>query len=301
MVKYTSSGYIVGLSVKSSKSQEETEKFLESFVDALRKVCASQDGCPGVSLSDNIIWAEASSELCACCMKDQIIGSKADKTPKYEHSYDLSSQLSSKAGEIPKLDFSDDLSQLSSKAGEIPKLDFSDDLSQLSGKAEEVPTYEHSWDEVVVDAEKDSAGFHLGGEAWPQYANKNRQLGKRRGLAVVINVEGEARPGAHLDRERLVKLFRSRGFDVRLEVNKTAKELQQLIKDIGKYVRAEDECFICSINAHGGTMEGAQYIHESTEDSAHLWVLNDFVVPISRCPILEVWPTRGAKEKRFIT
>eukprot|EP00246_Nothoceros_aenigmaticus_P009469 TRINITY_DN2499_c1_g1_i6.p2 TRINITY_DN2499_c1_g1~~TRINITY_DN2499_c1_g1_i6.p2 ORF type:complete len:265 (-),score=41.41 TRINITY_DN2499_c1_g1_i6:33-827(-) len=134
------------------------------------------------------------------------------------------------------------------------------------------------------------------------------------------------------------------------------------MEDIGRYVRAEDECFMCFVNAHGDTSEGAQYIWDGIEESAeepvkgmehatagetpetivevteadsgkkqrrkrqrerkrkrqrnqlqetekeeagkqglekdtpkeavdhHLWVLNDIVCPITRCPLLNEKP-----------
>eukprot|EP00246_Nothoceros_aenigmaticus_P009466 TRINITY_DN2499_c1_g1_i17.p1 TRINITY_DN2499_c1_g1~~TRINITY_DN2499_c1_g1_i17.p1 ORF type:complete len:265 (-),score=38.15 TRINITY_DN2499_c1_g1_i17:33-827(-) len=40
------------------------------------------------------------------------------------------------------------------------------------------------------------------------------------------------------------------------------------MEDIGRYVRAEDECFMCFVNAHGDTSEGAQYIWDGIKESA---------------------------------
>eukprot|EP00246_Nothoceros_aenigmaticus_P009471 TRINITY_DN2499_c1_g1_i9.p1 TRINITY_DN2499_c1_g1~~TRINITY_DN2499_c1_g1_i9.p1 ORF type:complete len:422 (-),score=92.39 TRINITY_DN2499_c1_g1_i9:33-1271(-) len=281
-------------------------EFVEAhFIHTIRQVCASQEGCPGVSLREAVIRPAccrgngASPVLCAYRKDDQVIG-----------------------------------------------------VSELIRRRDEIPGYEHSWEQVVdeegkvvLDAGKDGVALLLRGEE-RQYSKKKRKEGERRGLAVLISVGEEERPGAAADREKLEKLARDLNFEVRLEVNKTAQELRKLMTDIqvGKYVRAEDECFMCFVNAHGDTNEGAQYIwdgiteasnelkkesdeesaYESAEESGegtdedlsegsvyesaeefaeeyveesteewedhHLWVLNDLVWPITRCSLLSEKP-----------
>eukprot|EP00246_Nothoceros_aenigmaticus_P000030 TRINITY_DN10047_c0_g1_i11.p1 TRINITY_DN10047_c0_g1~~TRINITY_DN10047_c0_g1_i11.p1 ORF type:complete len:227 (+),score=24.22 TRINITY_DN10047_c0_g1_i11:102-683(+) len=52
------------------------------------------------------------------------------------------------------------------------------------------------------------------------------------------------------------------------------------------YVWADDECFLCFVNAHGGTQDGEQVIWDGTDesdDNSFLWVLNDIVWPITQC------------------
>eukprot|EP00246_Nothoceros_aenigmaticus_P017731 TRINITY_DN888_c0_g1_i12.p1 TRINITY_DN888_c0_g1~~TRINITY_DN888_c0_g1_i12.p1 ORF type:complete len:457 (+),score=56.98 TRINITY_DN888_c0_g1_i12:863-2233(+) len=99
IVEYSSSRYSVDILVKSSKPHKETMEFVQAhFIHTIRQVCASQEGCPGVSLCEMIIRPECcgagrtSPVLCAYRRTDQVIAvseleRRANEYPDYEHSW----------------------------------------------------------------------------------------------------------------------------------------------------------------------------------------------------------------------
>ncbi|XP_051997158.1 caspase-8-like [Xyrauchen texanus] len=74
-----------------------------------------------------------------------------------------------------------------------------------------------------------------------------------RGICVIFNnvhfATMNERNGSDEDQESLDKVFRWLAFEVVVHRNKTAAEMQDLLKDLGKTV--DGDCFICCVLSHG--------------------------------------------------
>ncbi|XP_016107213.1 caspase 20, apoptosis-related cysteine peptidase [Sinocyclocheilus grahami] len=74
-----------------------------------------------------------------------------------------------------------------------------------------------------------------------------------RGTCVIINnvhfATLKERMGSDVDQKHLEKIFRWLGFEVVAHRNKTAAEMKNLLKDVGKTV--DGDCFVCCVLSHG--------------------------------------------------
>ena len=81
---------------------------------------------------------------------------------------------------------------------------------------------------------------------------------KYRGIAIIINnkrfhnhLEMPTRSGTDKDAVGLEKTFHKLGFDVQLEHNLTAYEMQNVLNKMAKSDHSENDCFVCCILSHG--------------------------------------------------
>lgn len=98
IVEYSGlSGFFLDIMVQSSHSYEETMEFVQrNFINTIRSLCASRDGCQGVTLQEAIIRPAcvqgAAPTLCAYRTRDQTITTeelrrRMSRIPNYEHSW----------------------------------------------------------------------------------------------------------------------------------------------------------------------------------------------------------------------
>ncbi|KAG7333774.1 hypothetical protein KOW79_002181 [Hemibagrus wyckioides] len=78
---------------------------------------------------------------------------------------------------------------------------------------------------------------------------------KRRGLALIFNHEKfqscPKRRGTNIDRDNLTKRFQALGFEVKVNNNKTMKEVLMEIRKAAEMDHADADCFVCIFLTHG--------------------------------------------------
>ncbi|KAI0223707.1 Caspase-3 [Lamellibrachia satsuma] len=80
----------------------------------------------------------------------------------------------------------------------------------------------------------------------------------KRGVFLIINNRDfdkktlqKRRDGTDEDAKNLHQLFKGRGFDVRLEHNKTCTEMLRILDGVAKEDHTNNDCFMCAILSHG--------------------------------------------------
>ncbi len=99
----------------------------------------------------------------------------------------------------------------------------------------------------------------LSGEVTKSVA-KNYEMNRwPHGVAVIINNEkfegGDKREGTEIDKRNLVQLFLFLGYIVEVHQDCKAKEIQDIMKEIGARNHSNYDSFVCCIMSHGSNEE----------------------------------------------
>ncbi len=92
------------------------------------------------------------------------------------------------------------------------------------------------------------------------------------GVAVIINNEkfegGDKREGTEIDEKNLVQLFLFLGYIVEVHQDCKAKEIQDIMKEVGVRSHSNYDSFVCCIMSHGsdGKINGTDHVPVSLEE-----------------------------------
>lgn len=121
------------------------------------------------------------------------------------------------------------------------------------------------------------------------YSDTNLKRGRQRGTAVLVSMEDYKhgyRWGGAVDRGRLESTASNLSLNLQgnIFLDFKAHDLRNAMVDLAQAcVPKEDECFVCFVNAHGGTSatDGAFFFTDCHGDQIYL--LNDMVEPFRKC------------------